>query len=336
MRLPKLPPALLAISLGLLATAWEGTPAQADASPEASMVLARVGAHTITVADFNRRVALVPPFQLKAFGRSGAEIKKNFLERVLVREALLAQAAEGSKILERDDVRERERAVLRNAMLARIRADLQAQGPVRDDEVKAYYDKNSAKFHTPPRIALWRIEVHKREEATQILEEIKKDPTPKRWNEIARSKSIDKATSMRGGNLGYVLPDGATSEPDLKVSKAVLDAVAAVKDTELVPEPVKDGDRWAVVWRRQSVKGVDRPLELEAGSIRQVLLHEKNEAKIKGAIAKLRADHLTDYHPELIEQFDIASSGDLSPTRRPGTLQPHKAAAPPAPNPAGR
>ncbi len=56
---------------------------------------------------------------------------------------------------------------------------------------------------------------------------------------------------MRGGNLGFVSPDGTTPEPGIEGERAVLDAVAKLKDTQIGPEPVNDGNRWVVVWRRQ-------------------------------------------------------------------------------------
>jgi peptidyl-prolyl cis-trans isomerase C len=321
---------ILAAGALLLASAWEGRAVHADTSP----VVARVGAYTITAADLERRMAAVPPFQLKSFGNTAAEIRKAFLEKVLVREALLAQGAVARDLLERDEVKDKVRGVMRSAMLARLRADV-TRARVSDEDVKAYYEKNLAKFHSPPRLALWQIVVPKREEADAILTELKKDPTPKHWTDLARDKSIDQATKMRGGDLRFVAPDGTTSEPGVRVSRPVLDAAEKLKDAEISPEPVKDGDRWVILWRRQSMKAVDRPLELEAGSIRQILLHERTDAKIKEALATLRKEHLTDHEPEQLDAIDVTPQGDLSATRRPGALPQGKRAPVnpvPAPN----
>ena len=324
---------MLAGGLGLLVAGWEGRAVRAQSAPMS--VVARVGTRTITAADLERRLAGVPPFQLRSFGSTPEEIRRSFLERVLVREALLAQGAEDKGFAERDDVKERIRGVLRNAMLAKLRGDVVNGAPVSDADVRAYYDKNASKFHAPTRVALWRIVVEKQEQAVEVLAELEKDKTPKRWNELARDRSIDKLTNMRGGNLGFVLPDGTTSEPGVKVGRELIEAIAEVRDTEIVSHPVKDGDHWVVVWRRQSMKPVDRPVEIESGSIKQILLHERTEAKIKGALAELRKDHLSEHAVEMADLVDVTTSGDLSPVKRPGTLPPgRKVTATPVPAPA--
>lgn len=307
---------ILAAGIGLLAAASEGSAPRADTSP----VVAKVGAVTITAADLERRLAAVPPFQLRSLGGTPAEIKRAFLERVMVREALLSQGAAERGIPERDDVKERIRGVLRGAMLARLRADAANANRIDEDEIKTYYQANAAKFHSPERVALWVIATEKREEAVALLKDLRADPTPKHWSDVARAHSVDGATAMRGGNLGFVSPDGTTSEPGLKVSRAILDAADKVKDTEIVPEPVEDAHRWMIVWRRQTMKPVDRPVELEAGSIKQMLVRMRTDARIKDTLASLRKQHLGEHNPDLLDLFDITPQGDLTPVRRPGAL----------------
>jgi peptidyl-prolyl cis-trans isomerase C len=288
----------------------------ADTSP----VVAKVGAVTISAAELERRIAAVPAFQLRSFGSTPAEIKKAFLERVLVREALFSQGAVDRGLAERGDVKDRLRGVLRTAMLSRLRSDVLRASHIDDNDVRAYYEQNAAKFHSPGRLALWIIAVQKREEAAALLDDLRKDLSPKHWTELARDKSIDRATSIRGGNLGFVAPDGTTAEPGLRVSRAIVDAAEKVKDSEIVPDPVLDGDRWVIVWRRQSMKPVDRPVELESASIKQMLLHMRTDAKLKDTLADLRRQHLTDHNPELCDLFDISPQGELSVMRRPGAL----------------
>jgi peptidyl-prolyl cis-trans isomerase C len=291
-------------------------PATTDTSP----VVARVGPITITSAELERRLAMLPGFQLRAIGATPEEIKRRFLEHVLVHDALLSLGGEDRALSAHEDVRERLRGVLRNAMINRIKLDVATGSHIEEKDIRAFYEQNAAKFRTPERLALWMIVTQKREEALEVLDELKKDSSPKHWTELARERSIERSSGMRGGNLGYVSPDGTTPEPGYKVSQAILEAASKVKDTEIVPDPVEDGHRWAVVWRRQSMKAVERPMELEAGQIKQMLLRLSTEARIKQTIARLRGEHLGEHNPELLDLFEITSQGELAAVRRPGSL----------------
>ncbi len=323
---------ILAAGVALLAVGWEGRAPRADTSP----VVARVGDVTITAAELERRIGALPPFQLKTFGSTPAIQRRAFLERVMVRDALLAQGGAEHGIADREDIRERSRAVLRNEMLAHLRSEVAHSNPVDDAAVKAYYEKNASKFRSPERRALWIIATRTEAEAVEVLAELKKDSSPKHWGELARAKSIDGFTAMRGGNLGFVSPDGTTPEPGVKVSSTILDAVDKLKDGDVTLEPIHDHDRWAVVWRRQTMKSVERPVELEAGSIKQMLLHTRTDAKIKETMARLREEHLTEHNPDLLDLIEVSAQGELTPVRRPGSIPPAKRSiAAPVPVPAG-
>ncbi|EYF02362.1 PpiC-type peptidyl-prolyl cis-trans isomerase [Chondromyces apiculatus DSM 436] len=292
---------------------------QADTRGDA--VVARVGAEAVTVGDVERRMGQLAPFQLRAYGQTPEEIRTRFVDEVVVRDLLFAQGAEASAMEKMPEVQERMRALLRGALLARLRAEVAKESPVTDDEVRVYYERNREKFNAPSRVALWRILVGTREEAEGILAELKKvPPTPQIWNDLAREKSLDKSTSLRGGNLGAVLPDGSTADPEIRVDPALLAAASQVKDGELVPEPVAEGGRWAVVWRRQGMKAVTRPLEQEATGIRQVLAHQKADARVKQLLEGLRKEHVKNFNPEAVALLEVSGAGELQPARRPGAL----------------
>ena len=108
-----------------------------------------------------------------------------------------------------------------------------------------------------------------------------------------------------------------------KLVPAWLVAEARV-DAELLAEPVQDGDRWSVLWRRQSMKPVDRGLDMEAPLIRPILAHDRGETKARALVEKLRADFVTDLNPDVVDMLEVSSTGDLQPVRRPGTMQARK------------
>lgn len=308
---------LLAAGIVLGLTTFTHAPARADGPSD---VVVRVGALTVTAGELERMIANVPPFQLRTLGKTPEEIRKTFVDLVVVRELLLVEGAAGEHLADRPDVQDRIRNLLRGALLAKLRADDVKASPVSDADVRVFYDQNVAKFNAPARVAIWRILVDKREEAQRILDDAKKDLKAPHWTDLARERSLDKATSMRGGSLGFVAPDGTTAEPGVKVDAAIIDAVAGVKDGELVADPVREGQRWAVVWRRQSSKPVIRTLEQEAPSIRVSMAHERSEKTIKDLLSRLRKDKLQMLDEGAVGQLEITQSGEIQPTARPGTL----------------
>lgn len=294
--------------------------ADAGAPSDDASVAVKVGARVFTVSDIERRLASVPSFQLRYFGKSREEIRRRFVEETLVKDALYVQGAEAEKLAELPEVTERVRGVFRSALIDKITAEAKEAGPITDEEVKAYYEANRSTYHAPPRVVIWRIVVATREEAQGVIDKVKTDLSPKKWNELAREVSLDKATSMRGGNLGFVEPNGATSDPNLKVDPALVTAVEKVKDGELVSEPVADDGKWAVVWRRQSMKAIDRPLEMEAPQIRLVLMRQRTDKRIAETLAELRKKYVTETNPDLLELLAVSGMGEVSPVKRPGTL----------------
>jgi peptidyl-prolyl cis-trans isomerase C len=145
--------------------------------------------------------------------------------------------------------------------------------------------------------------------------------------------SLDKSTAMRKGNLGFVSSDGGTAYKDVRVSPAIFEAAAKVKDGQVFPEPVQVGDKaWAVLWRRGSQQTPERTLEMEATTIRGILAKDKVQARVKSLLEELRAKHVRDAQLGLAEQIEVSAQGDLAPRRRRGGLpRGHAAAASPRP-----
>jgi peptidyl-prolyl cis-trans isomerase C len=333
--LQALPPAPLPPPTGTRVDPAASAAASAAASspPAASdeLVVARVGKITLTAAQVNRRMAEVPPFRLRELGDSPEAIRRAFIDQVLVPELLLIQEAEARGLPQRPELAERIKGTLRSALLADLRKEA-AETSVTEDDVKAFYQANIAKFVAPQKVALWRILVGTEAEAKAIIAEVGATPDPKKWAELARAKSTDKASAMRGGNLGLVEPDGETGQRGVKVDKALVEAAKAVKDGDLVPEPVREGDGFAVLWKRQTMRPVTRSLESERAGIRQLLAQERVQAVAAELLTRLRAE-VSEQHPEMTEVVTIDGQGDLSRALRPGALPRTKRAGRPQPEP---
>jgi peptidyl-prolyl cis-trans isomerase C len=175
-------------------------------------------------------------------------------------------------------------------------------------DIQQYYDANRVRYDTPERYQIWRILCKTREEAESVLEAAKKEPTPKKFGELARDHSADKATYLRSGNLGFVTPDGTSNEPGWNVDEAVVRAVEAVRDGDLVSSPVAEGENFSVVWRRGTIAATKRSVEDAAAQIRDTIWKARVKEETDKLIASLRASKLRDLNDSLLATLHLPES----------------------------
>ena len=295
--------------------------------------LVTVGESSLTSAEVEQRLRALAPFQLQALGSSPEKVRLNFVQNQVVPELLYVEESKRRKLEEGQNVADRIRDVLRQALERDVREKITKEQPVTPDEIKEYYNQNSHKFNTPQRIKLWRILVADEATATKILSEVSGGGVKSTvlWTKLARDKSLDKATSMRDGDLGFVHPDGKTETPSVRVDPALFTAAQKLKDGQLVPKPVKEGERWAVVWRRGSMPAVTRTLAQEERTIRQILMRNKLKEGLDEVVAKLEREAKITKNPGLLSFVGIDPLGDLTERARPGIIPRHKPATPISP-----
>ncbi|HTJ84389.1 MAG TPA: peptidyl-prolyl cis-trans isomerase [Polyangiaceae bacterium] len=316
--------------------------ARADGSAQpaapADVVVAKVGDSLITARELNRRLAETPRPTLATYGTTPDEIRKNFLDKVLVREALFAEEAKARGEDKQKDVRDRLLGVLRAALLDDLRKKSGLVDGVSEEDVKAYYQDNIDKFVAPKRIGIARILVDTQKDAEDLIRELGDgEVDSKKWNDLARDKSLDKSSSMRGGNLGLIGEDGATTQPDKRVDPGLFAVADKVKDGELVREPVREGSKWAVVWKRQTMRSVARSIDAVAPDIRSAIADLRMRDAVGKLLEALHKELVSEENPELCDMVSIGTTGDLEKVERPGTLPRTRRPARPAPeeSPAG-
>jgi peptidyl-prolyl cis-trans isomerase C len=281
----------------------------ADASP----VLVRVGSATMTAADVTRRLAALPSYQLARYGATPEEIKKKFVQEVLVPEMLFGEEAFQKKLAATPALQDKVREALRDAVDRALRDESLKAQPITAEEIKKYYDDNKSRYETPKRIKVWRIQVPDEPAAKAIIALAKGPDGPKRWSEEARERSLDKATAQRSGDLGFVRPDGTTDVPRVQVDPAIFAAVDKVTDGTVVSQPVKEGSVWSVLWRRGSIDATKRALTDESDSIRQILERRRSETARQDLLLRLKTEQVKESHPDLLQNIEIESA---SPGRR--------------------
>ena len=281
----------------------------ADASP----VIVRVGSATMTADAVSRRLAMLPSYQLSRYGATPEEQKKKFVEEVLVPELLFGEDGIQRKLDADPKLKDKVRESLRDAVDRALRDDSLKATPISADEIKKYYEDNKSRYETPKRIKIWRIQVPDEAAAKAIIEIAKGADGPKRWAEEARERSLDKATSQRSGDLGFVRPDGSTDVPRVHVDPAVFAAVDKVKDGTVLSQPVKEGDTWSVLWRRGTIEATKRSIEDETDSIRQVLERRRSENARQELLRRLKTEQVKESHPDLLQHIEIENA---QPQRR--------------------
>ena len=307
----------------LSAVGLHARPHPAESQDRGPVVLT-VGSTQLRVADVQSRLAALPAFQRRTLGETPDQIRKNFLHRVLVPELLHAVEAQRRGLGKQDAaVAARINEVLRQAMERALRDRLLREDPPTDEELERYYETNRARYQTPRRIRIWRILVSDEKLARQIIADAQGPNGVAKWSRYARRESKDKATAMRKGELGFVRPDGRTDVPRVRVDPALFAAADTVADGELVPDPVKEGDRFAAVWRRGSLPAVSRSLQQELPALRATLLRRKLQRALDGLVAELRKTHVTRFDESWLEHL---------PIRPPDFAQQRRAQPPPRSN----
>lgn len=318
----------LAARFGLFAFLALAAPlARADAD---TTVLVRVGDSSTTAAEVEQRLRALAPFQLQNLGKTQQEARRNFVDQQIVPELLYVEESKRRKLEEKQSVADRIRDVLRQALEKEISESIAKDKPVTPQQIQAYYDENAHRFNTPKRIKIWRILVADEAAATKILTEMRGAGVTGtvRWTKFARDQSLDKATSMRDGDLGFVHPDGKTETPEVRVDPALFEAADKVKDGELFSTPVKEGERFAVIWRRGSMPAVTRTVAQEERTIRQILMRTRLEEGLNEVSEKLMKGAVQSKNLGLLSFLDIDPMGDLVERARPGVVPRHKPVTP--------
>jgi peptidyl-prolyl cis-trans isomerase C len=323
----QLRPALSAALFSVAVLAAAGRTSTAAMSPaeiaRRNAVAVRIGPREVTAGEVEDRLAVIPRFQLSTMGDTADASRKKFVLDVVVPEVLLSEGAEKEHLDKDLVVANNLRRALANATARVAKNTVPPLTSITMDEIRKYYAENKGKFDTPVRYQVWRILCAKREEAMAVLDAAKKNLTADSFTKLAREHSIDKATSMRGGNLGFIDSEGNSNEAGLKVDPAIPKAAASAKEGQLVPEPVAEGPNFAVVWRKQTVPPAHRTAEEAANQIREAIHHQKTDDATKAVIEELRTEHLTEFNEGVLNTIEISSSdGDVLPRRRPGQVPP--------------
>ncbi len=282
--------------------------AEADAVQDTARrqrVALTVGDRKVTVGELEAHLAGVPPYQMALLGASPEAVARAYVEQVLVRDLVLTRGAEVRGLDKELPTSHLLARALSSATLRKSHGVYPSAAAIPMEDVRRYYNENLSRFDAPERVNLWRILCRTREEASSVLDLARHEPTIANYNILAREHSLDKATYLRGGNLGFLAPDGTSNEAGVKVDAGLVKAAQTAKDGEFVVQPVAEANAFAVVWRRGTVPANKRSLDDAAAQIRAALFRERTEAAERKLIDDLRATNLKELNAGLLGLIEL-------------------------------
>lgn len=191
-----------------------------------------------------------------------------FVVEFLIERHLLAQVASKDAIGESDDYKRRLAAyqakALRDSYLAQ-----KISPSVTEEEIKAAYDKESAKVKQTERVRARHILVATEKEANDIEAKLLKGD---KFEDLAKQYSLDGSKDY-GGDLGYF------TAPEMV--KEFSDAAFALKTGE-TSQPVKTDYGWHIIRMDDRKMGAAQPYDQVKNAIRNVLVRDKVQALLAG------------------------------------------------------
>ncbi|XZG71395.1 peptidylprolyl isomerase [Chitinibacteraceae bacterium HSL-7] len=126
----------------------------------------------------------------------------------LVRNEVLAQEAAKKGLNKQSDVKTRLDLAEQQVMVGALINDFVKANPVSDAEVKKEYDRIKANF-SGKEFKARHILVKEEAEAKAVLDELKKG---KKFEDVAKAKSLDTGSAKNGGDLGWANPGNFVPE----------------------------------------------------------------------------------------------------------------------------
>jgi len=273
---------ILKIAVPVLIITWTLT--GCGKTPEdKGVVLASIGDSTITLSDFNDRIANLPDRY-----RDVVKKRKDEFLQELVNDTLLYQEALRKNLHKDGEVQEMIEEAKRKIIVTRLLKDeVDDRIEITDEEVREFYDKNSERYKTPEIMRVSHILLLSREDAEGVVEELSQGAS---FEDLARAKSVDP-TAQRAGDIGY-FPKGQLM-PDFEEACAGLEVgeVSGIVKTKLGYHVIKLTDR---------KEPEQVPIEKVDEDIRSRISAIKRQEAFNGLLDRLRDGTAIEVNEELL------------------------------------
>jgi peptidyl-prolyl cis-trans isomerase C len=246
-----------------------------------------IGDTKITVSDFNERVSNLPArYQELVRRRKSAYILE------LINDTLLYQEALRNNLHKDREVQKVVEEARKKILIARLLKDrVDDTITISDEEIKIFYDANADKYMTAEIMRVSHILVPSREEAKNILAELKGGEN---FEDLARAKSVDP-TAQQGGDIGYFPKGQLMSEFEDACGRLDIDEISNVVKTKLGYHVIKLTDR---------KKPKQRPIEQVSDNIRAQIYTTKRQEIFNELLDRLRKETVIEVNEEALSVSD--------------------------------
>jgi parvulin-like peptidyl-prolyl isomerase len=283
--------------------------------------LARVGERTITLGDYAATLARMDEFERLRYQSS--ERRQLLLEEIIKLE-LLAQEAKRRGLDQQPETRERERQLLRDELLRRVRESVAKPEEIPESEVRRYFDEHRAEFRDPERRRVAHIVVSSRSTAEKILPQALA-ASPTEWGKLVHEHSLDKPKTVQvsepvelAGDLGIVSAVGETRGDSQKVPEPVRAAVFAIKELGGVhPEVVEAKGRYHLVRLTGKTDARERSFAEAERAIRVAIVQRKIRESERRLEEELRQKYPVEINQAALKAVKVPGErGDASSEQR--------------------
>ena len=238
-------------------------------------VVAKINNTEITLDDFNERLKEYP--SVAHGGNLDLETKKGFLDNLIVRELLYQEAVKTGLDKEKETAEILEEMKKRILVEKLFKKELEANITISEEELKKYYDEHPEEAKAPVEVRASHILLKTREEAESVLAKLK---AGSKFEDLAKSSSIDTGSKVRGGDLGFFHSGAMVPEFEDAAFKLQKGEISGLVETRFGFHIIKLTDK-----RTGKEKSFDEAkVELE-----QNLLKKKKKEKFDNLVAGLKS-----------------------------------------------
>lgn len=230
----------------------------------------------------------------------------------MIKEEILKQEAEKQGI-EKDPAVQKQIEQAKEQIIVRALVNQEVIEKVKsadDKELKAYYDANKTQFPSPEQVHARHILVKTKAEADAIKVQLDKGAD---FTQLAKEKSVDKASGSRGGDLGFfgkgdMIPEFEKAAFSLAVGK--------------ISSPIKSQFGYHIIKVEEKKPAVTMSFEEAKPYAEQRVINQKQRERLDSWLAALEKNAKVTSKPELV---------GISTTTAPKLIAPVAPIAPKAP-----